>query len=124
MKSRSPHQQTPHGVYLDYAATTPVAPEVFAAMKPYLQEEYGNPSSFHTRGMRARDAVDRARATIAQILHAKTSEIFFTSGGTESINLALKGVMRANKEKGNHLITTKIEHPAVLQTCQDRKSVV
>ena len=118
MKSRSPHQQTQHGVYLDYAATTPVAPEVFAAMRPYFQEEYGNPSSFHTLGMRARDAVDRARATIAQILHAKTSEIFFTSGGTESINLALKGVMRANKEKGNHLITTKIEHPAVLQTCQ------
>ncbi len=105
-------------VYLDYAATTPVAPEVIKAMQPFLSEEFGNPGSFNTLGMRARDAVDAARATIAQILHTKTSEIIFTAGGTESINLAIKGIVRGNKEKGNHIITTKIEHQAVLQTCQ------
>ncbi len=104
-------------VYLDHAATTSLAPEVLEAMLPYLKEEYGNPGSFNTKGMKARDAVDAARATVSKILHAKASEIIFTSCGTESINLALKGVMRANKEKGNHLITTKIEHQATLQTC-------
>lgn len=103
---------------MDYAATTPVAPEVLKAMQPFLNEEFGNPGSFNTLGMKARDAVDAARSTIAQVLHTKTSEIIFTAGGTESINLAIKGVMRGNKEKGSHLITTKIEHQAVLQTCQ------
>lgn len=107
----------PREIYLDYAATTPVADEVLQAMLPYFKDTYGNPGSFNTQGMRARDAVDAARATISKILHCKTSEIIFTSGGTESINLAIKGVMRANKEKGNHLITTKIEHEAVLETC-------
>ncbi len=105
-------------VYLDNAATTRISNEVVEAMLPYLKEEYGNPGSFNTRGMKARDAVEEARSTVSRILHCKTSEIIFTSGGTESINLALKGVMRANKDKGNHLITTAIEHPSVLETCK------
>ena len=106
------------GIYLDYAATTPVSDEVMASMEPYFQREYGNPGSFNTLGMKARDAVDAARAKISKILNCKTSELIFTSCGTESINLAIKGFMRANKEKGNHLITTSIEHQAVLETCR------
>jgi cysteine desulfurase len=105
-------------IYLDNAATTRIDDDVVKAMLPYLKDEYGNPGSFNTRGMKARDAVEEARSVVSRLLHVKTSEITFTSGGTESINLALKGVMRANREKGDHLITTVIEHPAVLETCK------
>lgn len=105
-------------VYLDHAATTPLREDVVKAMLPYLTKEYGNPGSFNALGMRARDAVESARGVVSRMLHAKTSEIIFTSGGTESNNLALKGVMKGNREKGNHLITTTIEHPSVLETCK------
>jgi cysteine desulfurase len=105
-------------VYMDHASTTPVAQDVMTAMQPYFSEIYGNPGSFHTQGMQARDAVDAARKNVADVLLCSPSELIFTSGGTESIVLALMGVMRGNREKGNHLITTSIEHEAVLETCK------
>jgi cysteine desulfurase len=106
-------------IYLDHSATTYLDPRVKKEMDKYFCEEYGNPGSFNTIGLRAKEAVDDARETIANILRAtKPEEIIFTSGGTESINLAIKGVMRANKEKGKHIITTTIEHHAVLDTCE------
>ncbi|MBI5794441.1 cysteine desulfurase [Candidatus Uhrbacteria bacterium] len=103
-------------VYLDHAATTPMLPEVLEAMLPYLQNQFGNPSSFHSLGKNAKDAVDDARQTIAEILHAREDEIFFTSGGTESDNLAVLGYARKNQDQGKHLITTKLEHHAVLES--------
>ncbi|MEO0138238.1 MAG: cysteine desulfurase NifS [candidate division WOR-3 bacterium] len=106
------HQQR---IYLDYAATTPLHPEVLDAMKIYFLEEFGNPSSLHTSGQRARDAIEKARQTIAEALGASPDEIIFTSGGSESDNMAIKGVAYALAKKGNHLITTKIEHHAVLE---------
>lgn len=105
-------------IYLDYAATTPVRHEVLEAMLPFFSEKFGNPGSVNSFGMEALDAVDEARISIAKILNAKINEIIFTSSGTESINLAIKGVARANKSKGKHIITSKIEHPAVLETCK------
>ena len=102
-------------VYLDYAATTPVAPEVLEAMRPYFSEIYGNPSSLYSLGMAAREAVESAREIVALALHASPEEIVFTSGGTESDNAALRGVAEANREKGRHLLTTPIEHSAVLE---------
>lgn len=105
-------------IYLDYAATTLVREEVLEAMLPFFNEKFGNPGSVNSFGMEALDAVDEARATIAKILNAKINEIIFTSSGTESINLAIKGVARANKTKGKHIVTSKIEHPAVLETCK------
>ncbi len=104
-------------VYLDSAATTQLDERVLKVMIPYLTLEYGNPSSFHSKGKVAKDAVDDAREKISKILNCSPKEIIFTSGGTESVNFALKGVAFANKEKGNHIITTKIEHHAVLETC-------
>ncbi|MBI2103347.1 cysteine desulfurase [Candidatus Woesearchaeota archaeon] len=105
-------------VYLDYAAATPVRKEVAVAMKPFISDIFANPSSVHAAGKRAHEAMEKARAIVQKILHVeKNSEIIFTGSGTESINLALKGVMRAYQNKGNHLITTKIEHKAVLETC-------
>ncbi|MGI6344653.1 MAG: cysteine desulfurase NifS [Bacillota bacterium] len=104
-------------VYLDHAATTPVHPEVVAAMLPYFQPEYGNASSVHGHGRRARMAVDRAREIVAEALGAEPREIYFTSGGTESSNIAIIGVARALQEKGKHIITSQIEHHAVLDTC-------
>uniref|UniRef100_A0A7C3RLA9 Cysteine desulfurase IscS n=1 Tax=Dictyoglomus thermophilum TaxID=14 RepID=A0A7C3RLA9_DICTH len=104
-------------VYLDYAATTPIRPEVFQAMKPYLTKEFGNPSSIHHFGRQARIAIEEAREKIAKALGAKNEEIIFTSGGTESNNMALKGVAYALSHKGKHVITSSIEHHAILEPC-------
>lgn len=105
-------------IYLDNAATTRTAPEVVQAMLPYFSEQYGNPSSIYSIAGESKEAVTRSRETIAGILNAKTEEIYFTAGGTESDNWALKAAFEAYKAKGNHIITTKIEHHAVLHTCQ------
>ena len=105
----------PHTIYLDYNATTPLDPAVRAAMLPFLDEIWGNPSSVHHVGRRARALLDEARDRAAKVLGAKPSEIIFTSGGTESNNLAILGTARSLKTKGKHLITSVIEHPAVLQ---------
>ncbi|GBC77610.1 Cysteine desulfurase IscS [bacterium HR08] len=106
-------------VYLDNNATTPVAPEVVEAMAPYWREHFGNPSSLHRKGVEAERAVRVSRATIARLLGVKESEVIFTSGGTEGDNLAIKGAARALRRRGNHIVTTKIEHPAVLESCRD-----
>ncbi|KFZ41437.1 MULTISPECIES: cysteine desulfurase family protein [Thermoactinomyces] len=105
-------------IYLDHAATTPIHPKVKEAMLPFLDHAFGNPSSIHQYGREVRSALDRARDQIAQSLNADSSRIVFTSGGTEADNLALFGVMEAERKKGrNHLITSQIEHHAVLDTC-------
>src|SRR5512137_3152769 len=104
-------------IYLDYAATTPVDPEVIEAMHPYFRETFGNPSSIHSFGQQARSAVEDAREKVASFLGAKPAEIVFTSGGTESDNFAIKGIAYANRKKGNHIITTAIEHHAVMEPC-------
>ena len=105
-------------IYLDHAATTPVAKEVLEAMMPYFSEKFGNASSLHSFGREARDAVENSREKISRKLNAKEHKVIFTSGGTEANNLALKGVAFANKEKGKHIITTKIEHDCVLNACR------
>lgn len=102
-------------IYLDYAATTPLDEEVFQAMLPHLKENYGNPSSIHKIGRIAKDALVEARQTIAEILSVSPSEIILTGSGTESDNLAILGLARANKERGNHIIVSSIEHKAVLE---------
>ncbi|MBI4639161.1 MAG: cysteine desulfurase NifS [Candidatus Tectomicrobia bacterium] len=106
-------------VYLDHNATTPLDPEVFEAMLPYLKETFGNPSSTHQFGRKARVALDEAREKVAKFLGARPSEIVFTSGGTEADNLAIRGVISANRDQGQHIITSQIEHHAVLDTCKD-----
>ena len=105
------------GIYLDYAATTYVDARVKKEMDSYFIKEFGNPGSFNTYGLNVKKAVDFARNKIAEILGARPNEMIFTGSGTESINLALKGIARALKEKGNHIITQKTEHHAVLETC-------
>jgi cysteine desulfurase len=106
-------------IYLDHHAATPVLPEVFEAMRPYYLEQYGNPSSFHRLGLAARDALDRARSQVATFINAEAPEtIIFTSGGTEAINLAIKGAALAAPESRNHLVISAIEHPAVLQSVE------
>jgi cysteine desulfurase len=105
-------------IYLDYAATTPVDPGVLEEMEPYFSREFGNASSLYSMGQQARLAMENARKKIAKIINTEPDEIVFTSGGTESDNLALLGVALANKAKGKHIITSKIEHKAVLETCQ------
>lgn len=102
----------------DNAATTQMYPEVFEAMKPWMGEEWGNPSSIHVPGRRAKRAIMNARNQIADYLGAKDNEIIFTSGGTESDNLAIIGIAMANRERGKHIITSQIEHPAVLESCR------
>lgn len=104
-------------VYMDHAATTPVHPEVVEAMLPFLRERFGNPSSIYREGREARKALEAARSRVAQALGADPSEIFFTSGGTEADNLAIIGTVRANRDRGNHVVTTNIEHHAVLEPC-------
>src|SRR5271168_4966684 len=101
-------------VYFDHNATTPVAPEVLAAMLPYFSEEYGNASSIHTFGQNARGAVEQARLSIAALLGARAAEVTFSSGGTESNNHAIFGAVRAAPGRDKHVITSAIEHSAVL----------
>lgn len=103
-------------IYLDNAATTPTSPEALAAMLPYFSDLYGNPSSIHSFGQEAREAVEKSRDMLAALLGARSEEIIFTSGGTESDNTALTGVAYALKDKGNHIITTSVEHHAILET--------
>ena len=105
-------------IYMDYAATTPTRQEVVNTMLPYMTTHFGNPSSIYTLAQDARNAVDSARKTISNILGSRSSEIVFTSGGTESDNTAIKGVSFAMKHLGNHIITSMVEHHAVLHTCQ------
>jgi cysteine desulfurase len=105
-------------IYLDYNASTPVAPDVAAAMRPYLSDHFGNPSSNHWAGLPAKAAVETARGRIADLLACSPEEIIFTSGGTESNNHAIKGSFFANGEKGKHIITTQIEHPATIEPCR------
>jgi len=105
-------------IYLDHAATTPVHPRVRDAMLPYLEGKFGNPSSIHSFGQEAAQAVEEGRKSLAQLLGAHPDEIFFTSGGSESDTMALFGVFLARQDKGNHIITTTIEHHAALHTCQ------
>jgi cysteine desulfurase len=107
-----------HIIYMDHAGTTPMDPRVAEAMLPYFTSLFGNPSSIHTIGQEAKKALDESREKVAQILGCRSSEVVFTSGGTESDNAALKGVAEALKHTGNHIITSAIEHHAVLHTCQ------
>jgi cysteine desulfurase len=104
-------------IYLDYNATTPHDPEVVAAMRLFLDEEFGNPSSGHWYGIRAKKAVMEARRRAASLLNCRPEEIIFTSGGTESNNHAIRGVARGYRDRGNHIITCCFEHPAVLEVC-------
>jgi len=103
---------------MDYAATTPVDPRVLATMKPYFSEKFGNVSSLHSFGQEAKYAMEEARNNIAGLIKAESSEIIFTSGGTESNNFAIKGIAFANRERGRHIITSAIEHDAVLEPCK------
>ncbi len=102
-------------IYLDYNATTPLDPEVAQAMLPYLTEHFGNPSSAHWFGQQTRQAIDKARSQVANLLGCEVDEVIFTSGGSEANNYALKGYAWANRGKGNHIIASEIEHPAVLE---------
>lgn len=104
--------------YFDHAATTFVREEVLKEMIPYFTIEYGNPSSIYSIGRRTKKAIEDARDKVANSINGKPKEIYFTSCGSESDNLAIKGIAIANKEKGKHIITSKIEHPAVLNTCK------
>jgi cysteine desulfurase len=113
-------------VYLDYNATTPVDAAVLEAMLPYFADNFGNAGSIHSAGQSGRAAVDRARESVAELIGAKPAEIVFTSGGTEADNLAIFGAVAASNEVRKHVITTKIEHHAVLNTCQalERRGVI
>ncbi len=105
-------------IYLDYNGTTPHDPEVIEAMRPFLETEFGNPSSSHWYGIKPKLAVETARRQVAGILNCRPAEVFFTSGGTESNNHAILGVARQLREKGNHIITSNFEHPAVFEVCR------
>ncbi len=105
-------------IYLDYNATTPVDPRVLEAMLPYFWEQFGNPSSSHPYGLAAHAAVDQARSRVAAVLGCAPGEIVFTGGGSEADNLAIKGIAEVSQARGNHIITTRVEHPAVLATCR------
>ena len=106
-------------IYFDHSATTPVKREVLNAMIPYFNVEYGNPSSLYTVGRSAKRAIEQARKQVAYAINCSPNEIYFTSCGSESDNLAIKGFAYANRNKGNHIITSKIEHPAILNTCKN-----
>jgi cysteine desulfurase len=105
-------------IYLDYNATTPVRPEVLEALLPYYRDQFGNPSSVHWAGRQVSGAVEKAREQVATLLNCAPAEVVFLSCGTEADNMALKGTVDALREKGNHIITTTVEHPAVLETCR------
>ena len=105
-------------IYLDNAATTAVRPEVFEKMKPFFIENYSNPSAVYSFAGDTKEAIGKAREQIAAVLGAKAEEIYFTAGGSESDNWAIKGIAEALQEKGKHIITSKIEHHAVLHTCE------
>jgi cysteine desulfurase len=105
-------------IYLDYNASTPVDPAVAAAMRPFLEQAFGNPSSGHWASTPAKAALEKARAEVARLVGCEADEIVFTSGGSEANNLALKGVFFANRDKGNHIVTTEVEHPAILNPCR------
>jgi len=105
-------------IYLDYNATTPIDHEVAEVIKPYLEEYFGNPSSSHWYGIQAKKAIEIARSQVADLLDCQSDEIIFTSGGSESNNYAIKGATFANRIKGNHIITSAIEHPAVTEVCK------
>ncbi len=105
-------------IYLDHAATTPVHPDVLKTMIPYFTDNFGNPSTIYSYGQEAKAAVEDARASVAALINAEPEEIVFTSGGTESDNFALEGVAYANEKRGNHIITSAVEHHAVLETCK------
>jgi len=102
-------------VYMDYAATTPVDPRVFKAMKPYFSEKYGNSVSLHKQGREAKEALEESRKTITEMMNAKPNELIFMGSATESTNMALKGIAFANRKKGKHIVTSKIEHHCVLE---------
>lgn len=105
-------------IYLDHSATTPVRKEVAEIMLEYLTGRFGNPSSIHSFGREAKEALEKAREQVAHALHADSREIIFTSGGTEADNLALLGTALHNSDKGTHIITSAIEHHAVLHACE------
>ncbi|MGB7571647.1 MAG: cysteine desulfurase NifS [Methanothrix sp.] len=105
-------------IYMDHSATTPVAPEVLAAMLPYFSDKFGNASSLHGFGREAKEALEESRQKLARLLNADPEEIVFTSGGTESDNIALRGIAYKNRNSGRHIITSNIEHPAILETCR------
>ncbi len=107
-----------HRIYLDYAATTPTHPEVVNAMLQYMSDSFGNPSSVYSYGQEARTAIEEARTKVASLIGAQKEEIIFTSSGSEADNMAIKGIVLANRSRGNHIITTSIEHHAVLETCK------
>jgi cysteine desulfurase len=110
-------------IYMDYAATTPMLPEVAEAMQPYFSHKFGNPSSIHSMGQEARDAVEAARGHVAGLIGCQQGDVVFTGGGTEADNHAIKGVALANRERGNHIVTTAIEHHAVLYACNFMKAL-
>src|SRR4030042_350357 len=105
-------------IYLDYNASTPIDPDVVEEMWPYLQDRFGNPSSSHLYGRQAKEGIEEARRRIAKLINAKASEMVFTSGGTESNNIALCGAAFANRTKGRRIVTSITEHPAVLNPCR------
>src|SRR5213594_1888073 len=106
-------------IYLDHQASTPVSPEVLEAMRPWFAEAFGSPSSIHQHGLRARDALQKARDQVAALINAESpEEIIFTSGATESANLAVKGTALANQRRGKHVVLTSIEHPAVTNSVE------
>ena len=104
--------------YFDHAATTPVKKEVLEEMLPFLGEKCGNPSSLYSLGREAKRAIEEARKRVAILINCEPNEVYFTGGGSESDNMAIKGIAYANSNRGKHIITSKIEHPAVLHTCK------
>jgi cysteine desulfurase len=118
--TKPPSNQKTPPIYLDYNATTPIAEEVAQAMLPYLFEHFGNPSSSHPYGATTRRAIEIARGQVAGLLGCQPEEIIITSGGTESNNYAIKGATMAYRNRGKHLITSAIEHPAVTEVCRWR----
>jgi len=105
-------------IYLDFNASTPIAPEAVEAMRPFLTDHYGNPSSLHWAGAPAKDAVERARGQVAGILGCDPTEVVFTSGGSEANNHAIQGIFLANRDRGDHIVTTAVEHPATIEPCR------